>query len=108
MSSTPSKVYIAGPMTGLPQFNFPAFEKAAATLRSAGLQVVSPHEDNDTTQPREFYIRRGIRQLLDCDSIYMLPGWKESAGARLELDIALNLGLFVFGYAFEPGEAQHG
>lgn len=41
------RVYIAGPMSGLPQFNFPAFYAAAAALREQGYEVISPAELDD-------------------------------------------------------------
>lgn len=42
------RVYLAGPMRGVPHFNFPAFHAAAAELRARGYVVFSPAEaDND-------------------------------------------------------------
>lgn len=82
--------YIAGPMTGLPDYNYPAFQAAAAKLRAEGEDVRSPTENDDGSQgkPWDFYMRAGIRQLLECDAIYLLPGWENSTGACLEYDIA--------------------
>ena len=40
------RVYISGPMSGLPELNFPAFHAAAASLRAKGLDVVNPAEIN--------------------------------------------------------------
>lgn len=37
-------LYIAGPMSGIPQFNFPAFIAAAAALRALGYTIISPAE----------------------------------------------------------------
>src|SRR5690606_26470176 len=43
---TMKRIYIAGPMTGLPDLNFPAFHAEAARLRSRGVDVVNPAEIN--------------------------------------------------------------
>ncbi len=40
------RIYLAGPMTGLPDYNFPAFMKAAAYLRSQGAIVFNPAEND--------------------------------------------------------------
>lgn len=89
-------IYIAGPMTGIPQFNFPAFHAAAAALRSAGWDVVNPAEVcPDPTMAWLDCMRRDIAALMGCDSIALLPGWMDSKGARLERHIAVQLGLQV-------------
>lgn len=90
-------IYIAGPMTGLPEFNYPAFNNAAAALRVHCADVVSPTElhDGDTSRPYDYYLRLGLRALLDCDEIVLLPGWENSRGARLELAVAEALGMKV-------------
>ena len=36
--------YICGPMRGIPQFNFPAFDEAAELARAQGLIIINPAE----------------------------------------------------------------
>ncbi|WP_407059246.1 DUF4406 domain-containing protein (plasmid) [Ralstonia syzygii subsp. celebesensis] len=87
------KIYIAGPMTGLPDLNFPAFHEAASALRAAGHDVVNPAEINpDPNAGWLACMRADIRELVTCDAIYLLPGWENSRGARLEARIAEGLG----------------
>lgn len=89
--------YIAGPMTGYPQFNYPAFAYAATVLRSQGVDVRSPHEvDNEGVErPWEWYMRRTLKMMLDCDEVVLLPGWRESKGARIERQLAEQLGMKI-------------
>jgi hypothetical protein len=90
------RIYIAGPMTGLPGLNFAAFHAAARQLRGAGHDVVNPAEINpDTTMSWHACMRRDIAELVTCDAIYLLPGWGASKGATLEHHIAQRLGLIV-------------
>lgn len=89
-------VYVSGPMTGMPELNFPAFHKAAATLRAVGYRVVNPADlDEQDTQELTWsdYLRRDIRALMDCTHIALLPGWETSKGAKLEKHIADSLGM---------------
>ena len=89
-------LYLSGAMTGLPLFNFPAFEAAALELRALGYTVATTAEGcEDTSKPWDWYMRRAIRMLLECDAVAVLPGWHESRGARLEVSIALALGMRV-------------
>lgn len=93
------RVYIAGPMTGHDEFNYPAFADAAARLRAAGFDVVSPHEVNPldgTERTWDWYMRRDIAELVTCDAVAVLPGWETSKGATLETHIAEALGMNVW------------
>ncbi len=79
------KWYIAGPMTGLPGLNFPAFHTEAARLRALGYEVANPAEINpDGATPWIECMFRDLRELCDCDGIVMLPGWEASPGASIE------------------------
>lgn len=90
------RLYIAGPMTGLPDLNFPAFHAAAAVLRSAGHDVINPAEINpDHGVPWAECMRRDIPQLCTCEGVAVLPGWRSSRGASLEVHIAEALGMSV-------------
>lgn len=83
-------VYLSGPMTGLPDYNRPAFDKEAARIREQGKTVFNPAEvgPRESIMPREWYMRKDIEALLKSDSVVMLPGWEKSEGARLEFEIA--------------------
>lgn len=86
------KLYIAGPMSGYPDHNFPAFNAMAKELRGLGFEVVNPAElAEDDSQPWEYYMRRDIPLLCQCDGIVLLPGWQQSKGAQLERYIAAEL-----------------
>lgn len=91
-----SRIYVSGPMTGLPELNFPAFHAAAAALRAAGFEVINPAEHEEAPgKTWAEYLRKDIRLLMDCDAVALLPGWEQSKGARLERHIAIELGMTV-------------
>ncbi|MCO8251131.1 DUF4406 domain-containing protein [Comamonas thiooxydans] len=100
------RIYLAGPMSGLPEFNYPAFHVAATVLRAQGHHVENPAEN---PQPAcgtwQGYMRMSLRQIAACDCLYMLPGWRSSRGARIEHGLALDLGLEVCDFA-EVAHAQ--
>lgn len=90
------RIYISGPMTGLPECNFPAFHAAANALRARGYAVENPAEINTATDGDwHIYLRADIKALCDCDALVLLPGWERSQGAHLELHIAHRLGLEI-------------
>ena len=106
------RCYIAGPMTGLKNFNFPAFDKARDWLEYSGHEVVSPadidraegyvleDEFGNVTQTdrfnREKALRRDFAELLGCDAVVLLPGWGQSEGALKERQLAIDSGINVW------------
>ena len=106
------RTYIAGPMTGHADFNYPAFNAAAALLRSLGIAAINP-ADHGRVPGATWgdYLRSDIAQLATCESIYFLPGWSQSRGALLEHHIATSLGmrlLFADGAEHQPTLAGQG
>lgn len=92
-------LYVAGPMTGLPDFNYRAFHDAAAQLRVLGYDVENPAENKPVGPDGEpvatwlAFMRMSLIQIAKSDGIALLPGWENSKGARLELHICGELGL---------------
>lgn len=101
------RVYIAGPMRGIPYYNFDSFDQAAAMLRERGWDVFSPADadrakgfdpsglppDHDWSKPMKgmdlnAVILEDVSELLACDAIWLLPGWERSPGAVSEASVA--------------------
>ncbi len=89
------RIYLAGPMRGIPDFNFPAFNKEAAWLREQGHEVFNPAENGDQTNVRECFRLDTDWICRYADGIALLPGWEASKGAKAELALAEALGLEV-------------
>ncbi len=88
------RVYLSGPMTGYPEHNFPAFHAAREQLRSEGFEVLCPAEAGEVTGwTWEEYLRRDLAMVLLAHAVVVLPGWRDSRGARLEVHVARELGL---------------
>jgi len=90
------KVYIAGPMTGLRDYNYPQFFGAACQLALLGFQPLNPatigqRPDYEYTD----YIKAGIGMMLEADGVALLDGWENSNGASLERNVAVACGLYV-------------
>lgn len=92
--TTQYRIYVSGPMTGYKDKNFPAFMKASIALRAKGHRVINPAE-LDIGEPEKTWekcLQRDIRELMKCNSVATLRGWKQSRGAKLEVYIAKALG----------------
>jgi hypothetical protein len=87
-----TRIYVAGPMSGLPEFNYPAFHEAARRLRALAYAVENPAEClGGAGWDWRDYMRACIPQLLMCNAVALLPGWEDSKGARTERGLALAL-----------------
>lgn len=104
-----TRIYIAGPMTGLPEFNYPAFNAEAKRLRALGYEVENPAENPaPACKTWAGYMRKALPQMLSCDAVALLPGWQSSKGARLEITVARELGMRVLSTEKYTGEAVYG
>lgn len=90
------KIYVAGPMAGYHGLNFQAFHDADDDLVAKGHEVVNPAELNpDLNADWTECILTDIKALSSCDGIYMLKGWEDSYGARIEHLVAQKLKLHI-------------
>lgn len=103
-------MYIAGPMRGYKEYNFPAFHRAALMLRKLGWEVLSPAEiDNDEgfcekSTPQENltkehlveFILRDVKIVTEVDALCMLPGSEGSRGAQVELAMARYMQIAIY------------
>ena len=89
-------VYLAGPMRGYEDHNFPRFHEAAEALRAKGYEVVSPAELDEATYEHangielstKEYMKRDLPLMLDCDGVVLLEGYTGSTGALCEFYVA--------------------
>lgn len=121
--------YLGGPMTGIPQFNFPRFHAVADRLRSElGFNIVSPAELDDPEtekaalaspdgapgsgsangQKWEDFLSRDlvICALPTCQGGIFMEGWHRSSGANLESYVLNRLKKSVREYSDELGEIE--
>lgn len=97
-----AKIYVCGPMTGLPDYNYPSFNEAADKLRAHGHEVLNPASNPEPPcKSWAGYMRMALAQLLLCDTVVLLPGWAESKGAMVEYELARTLAMAVGHYT--PG-----
>lgn len=91
------KIYIAGPMTGYPDFNYPAFFRASQDLLDVGHEPVNPAraEGREGCETWLDFMRAALRDIADADAVALLPGWQNSRGAALEQRLGVELGLPV-------------
>lgn len=108
------KLYIAGPMRGRREFNFPAFLRTDDRLQEFGHETFNPAANdlakgfvpigltgNEDLSELGFDLRESLAEDVEyiareADGIVVLPEWYRSAGARAEVSLALALGLGVY------------
>jgi len=86
------KLYVSGPMQGIPDFNYPVFHQAARELTNRGYIVINPARHKaDPTMAWADYLRRDLADVLRIEALALLPGWEASQGAQLEVYVAQSL-----------------
>ena len=100
------KIYIAGPMRGLPDFNYPKFNHFAEAHRAVGWDVANPVEIgadygtpeqiNDSPALLAAVMAAELHALETCDAVFLLDGWHKSVGAQKELAAAISYGLKIY------------
>lgn len=111
--------YLAGPMSNLPKFNFPAFMEHAGKLRETGLNICNPAEfdheiarsilaskDGSHRKLSANLKKRGLNALTwadclrrdivyvgnpNCQGVIVMDGWEFSQGAQFETYVAYKL-----------------
>lgn len=92
--------YIAGPMTGYPEFNHPEFNRVAKLLRDVGQLVINPAEEDggEFDHPWDYYLRRDLMLIAEkVGRVVLLSGWQNSHGASLERYVAEKLRCEIIG-----------
>lgn len=108
------KVYISGPMTGIPDDNRDEFSRMASLLQANGHEPVNPHDivptrriqmtsgyikepiyiEEPIKDPKYLdYLKADIAVLMFCDAYVLLDGWGDSRGSRIEKGLADDLGI---------------
>lgn len=95
-----NKIYLSGPITSQPLEDARRiFESAEEFVAKLGHTAVNPMRNGLSPEsPWEEHMKRDLAMLLECDTICMLPNFRESKGAMLELDVAIALGMGVLKY----------
>lgn len=100
------KIYLSGPMTGYKNLNADAFYNAETSVKAKGHTPVNPHRigeqlkrrgelPDDLREQYNAYLRADIAELMTCDTIHMLTGWRDSFGANAEFATARLCGIPV-------------
>jgi hypothetical protein len=109
------RVYVAGPITGLPNGNKEEFEAAVKWLRErTSFEVISPLEMDSSEEFAatmanhygEVYWHRMVedfKTVISVDALVLLNGWARSKGARIEVFVALSLGKRFYEWSSAQG-----
>lgn len=88
-------------MTGLPNYNYDAFDREESKLRQMGYQgILNPTTINDggSRKTYNFYMMESLMLLLKAKSVVLLEGWEKSNGATIEYICAVNLGIPLYSH----------
>lgn len=99
-----NKVFISGPMRGLPNYNFPKFDAIEKLLKENGYDVVNPahisrsYKESTILNNKDKFnemVERQLTELRKCNLMLVLDGWENSAGVKVEIEEALKNGICI-------------
>jgi hypothetical protein len=99
-------LYVAGPMSGFLDYNWPAFRAASSQLRTLGFSVRCPTESGASFEMSwTDCMRLSLHMLLVSEAVALLQGWEGSSGAAIEVGLARNLKMAVHPLEYWLGHA---
>jgi hypothetical protein len=91
------KCYLAGPMAGRAEHNWPLFKRVAAYLRERDYDILCPTESGGKEELGYIpSLKLSLIHMLKADALILLPGWMMSRGATIELLLATLLEYKVY------------
>jgi len=93
-----NSIYLSGPMRGIAEYNYPAFNSAAGRMRSMDYLVVNPAENPNPHMTFNEFMAVDLGHVCQVDALVCLDGWMESHGALIEMFVASLLGKNVYAY----------
>jgi hypothetical protein len=97
------KIYIAGPINGIPDGNKHGFLAMANRLEELGYDYINPRakgwEEADIPEGMDLWtymMKLSLQEMMDCNSILLLDGWEDSRGASIEYRLALDLAMPIY------------
>jgi len=117
-----TKAYISGPISGVANATVIFYEAEEALLKEGyeifnPMSIVSPWEDDMLDEGASesgslvpavwvYFMKKGLKMLLECDCLVLLPGYEDSKGSMIEKKLAEDLYLPVYRLREIVGEAE--
>ena len=92
-------IYLSGKISGLDREDYLSiFDYHEKKLQAVNEDaIINPAKTLDTLPKLEHwqYMTVALKVLELCDFIYMIPGWEDSEGARMEREFADRNGIYI-------------
>jgi hypothetical protein len=90
------KIYLSGPISGRHTLEYLSHFNSCEKKLKGTYEVINPTKiKHKPPHTWENYMKRDLKSMLECDTIYLLTGWEHSNGARIEFNLAKELGMII-------------